>query len=290
MSHGTHHRFVVHRGVFLLLAFLLLRVSFLQAAVAHAQTATEHFDEGLRRLRDRDYVTAVAELELACGQAPKPTCSYNLARAYEGQGASGDREALRRAVDHYRRYLEEYQRRHHRRAPNEATVTAAIRRLEKVLAAASALPAGSTVPPRVPRPEAAGEDRPIRGDEGPPRKLTPLFKAPPAHKNLESRRRAAKVLLILGGIVAAAGAGCAIAGQGLRDTANDRSTLGERNDQIVVAGDLSRAGAVLLGAGGATLVAGVASWPWRRGRSDRLGSRLWVTPSGLGMALGGTFE
>lgn len=105
--------------------------------------AKVHFQAGRLLAQKGDHRAAIVEFERALEAAPgMPSVIYNLAHEHHALGIAGSTDDVRRAIDHYRRYLAAS-----KEAPDRREVAGFLVELEKKLPVAPAAPAITPPPP-----------------------------------------------------------------------------------------------------------------------------------------------
>lgn len=124
-----------------------------QEPPADEKTAIEearvYFDAGRQAYERGDYVTAIRSFEHAYEKVPRPEIAFSLAQAYRKQFiVDGDAAKLRRAVELYRRYLDEVPQggRREDAVQNLGELQPQLQRLDALQAAAAAPPAAPPPP------------------------------------------------------------------------------------------------------------------------------------------------
>ena len=107
------------------------------------EEARVYFDAGRQAYERGDYVTAIRSFEHAYEKVPRPEIAFSLAQAYRKQFiVDGDTAKLRRAVELYRRYLDEVPQggRREDAVQNLGELQPQLQRLDALQAATSAPP------------------------------------------------------------------------------------------------------------------------------------------------------
>src|SRR5215468_9565992 len=131
-----------------LVALLCAATAAAQEQPADEKTTVEearvYFDAGRQAYERGDYVTAIRSFEHAYEKVPRPEIAFSLAQAYRKQFiVDGDTAKLRRAVELYRRYLDEVPQggRREDAVQNLGELQPQLQRLDALQAAAAPPPA-----------------------------------------------------------------------------------------------------------------------------------------------------
>lgn len=136
-----------------LVVFLCAATAAAQEPPADEKTTVEearvYFDAGRQAYERGDYLTAIRSFEHAYEKVPRPEIAFSLAQAYRKQFiVDGDTAKLRRAVELYRRYLDEVPQggRREDAVQNLGELQPQLQRLDALQAAAAAPPAAPPPP------------------------------------------------------------------------------------------------------------------------------------------------
>jgi tetratricopeptide (TPR) repeat protein len=273
-----------------LLAIGLVVVSLSSAFADQKTVAREAYQRGMRQYNLGEYQTALEAFTAAYNEVPDPALLFNLAQCHRQLGAK------QKAVTLYRSYLRESAN-----APNQAEVHRLIAGLEEALAqekATSSAPPTGAIPPGEKR--AAPVEEPAASPApappvlapppaaAPPPVAAPPVAAPDLHAGRTKKIAGLTVGLVGVAAIAAGAALLALAGSASNDlTAADRAHQPFDKSKYDRGTSENLAGGVLLGVGGAAVVAGVVVGVLglRESRATRIALVPWLDPHGAGALL-----
>lgn len=227
---------------------------------ADRKRALELFKESKQLYQEGRFRDAIERLEQAYALAPEPVLLYNLGRAFESSGE------LERAIDAYRRYLDEEPN-----APDRGAISARIDTLERQLKERQAL-----------------ERQREAQSKQPP--TTPVREPAPAEPEPEPASIWPWLTVGAGAVVLTSGAVLGIVAQNQREAADDERTAKAAKEGFSDAQRTASWANVAFVAGGVLVVGGV-SWALIEGANrSPAHARLRLAVSPAGARLEGSFR